>query len=144
MVKLITATFTEEEYKNILGALYFIGQSNISDFYKLYAESYVQTYSSEGVDGKEALFSLRELLPEEMKEELVIVSLMRISRILQGKEKDGKIIPPELEEATNELLSLHPELAHMNMNDILDWVDEHPEIIEKVYEKGESRDAQKR
>ncbi|WP_456363547.1 hypothetical protein [Priestia aryabhattai] len=135
MVKCITATFTEEEYKTMLGALYITGRTRIPDFHRLYGESYVETYSSEVSDGEESLSNLSHLLPEEIKDELVIISLMRISRILQGKEVSGNIIPAELEKATKRLISFYPELAHMNMNEILDWADGHPEIVEEFFEK---------
>lgn len=136
-MKTYSIRVTEEELKTILGSLFFTGQSQISDFYELFMESYAGTYPSDTISGKEALFKLREHLPVPMKPEYLIIALMRGFRAIEGKDKNEHVIfPPGLEDATDELLFNHPELRNMSLDEMEQFMKDNQDVISKIFNKG--------
>jgi len=136
-MKTYSIRVTEEELKTILGSLFFTGQSQLDDFYQLFMQGYAGTYPSDEISGKEALFKLREHLPNPMDPSFLIVALMRCFRVIEGKDKhDHAIFPPGLEDATDELLFNYPELRNMSLEQMEQFMEENHEVISKMLNKG--------
>lgn len=128
---------TEEELKTILGSLFFTGQSQIDGFYELFMKSYADTYTSDTISGKEALFKLRDHLPNPMDPAFLIVALMRGFRVIEGKDKHENVIfPPGLEDATEELIFNYPELRNMSLKEMEQFMKDNNDVISKILNKG--------
>ncbi|WP_456363755.1 hypothetical protein [Priestia aryabhattai] len=136
-MKYYSLRVSEEELKAMLGSMFFSAQEQIKDFHELFMESYAATYPSDTISGKEALFKLREQLPNPMKEKFLIIALMRCFRTLEGKDKHENVIfPPGVEEATEELIFNYPELRNMSLDEMEEFMKDNSEVISKILNKG--------
>lgn len=136
-MKTYSLQVSEKELRAMLDGLYFTAQKQISDFYELFIQGYAVNYPNETISPKEALFNLREQLPNEMKQEYLMVALIRCFRTLEGKDKHENVtFPPGIEKVTEELLSNYPELRNMNLKEMEQFMKDNSGAISKMFNKG--------
>ncbi|MDU9694042.1 hypothetical protein O0Q50_22940 [Priestia aryabhattai] len=128
---------SEEEFREILGSLFYAAQEQIPGFYELFMQCYAVSFPNETINAKEALFNLRDQLPNEMKQEFLMVSLIRCYRTLEGQEKHENVtFPPGIEKVTEELLSNYPELRNMSLKEMEQFMKDNSGAISKMFNKG--------
>ena len=68
---------------------------------------------------------------------ILMVALFRCFRTLEDKEKhENVILPPGIEEMTEELLSNYPELRNMNLKEMEQLMKDNSGAISKMFNKG--------